>query len=185
MLQVDHRDSHDVDIFLPDAQLLPFLDPQKNDFDFEIQPSAYVGDGTRSLKLVFDQIGAIDFIVAGPLTASPTRQMDVEGVAVHVETVPEIITKKVYYRGPSIKPRDIFDMAAAAQQDAPALVRALRGYPKEAEKALATVTKLNPDFVNTAIAELAIRDAYRSVAANAIQKAKEILGAALKRSEAD
>jgi hypothetical protein len=39
MVQIGHRESHDVDIFLPDAQLLPFLDPQKRDFDFEILPS--------------------------------------------------------------------------------------------------------------------------------------------------
>ena len=26
MLQIDHRESDDVDIFLPDPQLLPFLD---------------------------------------------------------------------------------------------------------------------------------------------------------------
>ncbi|ABE64916.1 hypothetical protein Nham_4318 (plasmid) [Nitrobacter hamburgensis X14] len=30
---------HDVDIFLPDAQLLPFLDPKLHDFEFEIKPS--------------------------------------------------------------------------------------------------------------------------------------------------
>jgi hypothetical protein len=28
MIQIDHRDSEDIDIFLPDPQLLPFLDPQ-------------------------------------------------------------------------------------------------------------------------------------------------------------
>jgi hypothetical protein len=107
MLQIGHRDSHDVDIFLPDAQSLPFLDPQKNDFDFEIRPDACLGDGTRSLKIVFDRIGEIDFIVAGPLTPSPITAMNVEGETVQVETVPEIITKKVYYRGASITPRDI------------------------------------------------------------------------------
>jgi len=32
MLQIDHRESHDVDFFLRDPQLLPFLDPQKRDF---------------------------------------------------------------------------------------------------------------------------------------------------------
>ena len=36
MLQIDHRESHDVDFFLQDPQLLSFLDPQKHDFKFEI-----------------------------------------------------------------------------------------------------------------------------------------------------
>jgi Nucleotidyl transferase AbiEii toxin, Type IV TA system len=51
MLQINHRESHDVDIFLSDAQQLPFLDPQKHDFDFEIQPTAYEGDGARSPEI--------------------------------------------------------------------------------------------------------------------------------------
>lgn len=50
MLQIDHRISQDVDIFLPDPQLLSFLDPQKHDFNFEIRPADYNGDGARSLS---------------------------------------------------------------------------------------------------------------------------------------
>jgi hypothetical protein len=59
MLQVGHRESHDVDIFLPDAQLLPFLDPKLHDFEFEIRPSDYGGDGTGFLKLAFVGLGEI------------------------------------------------------------------------------------------------------------------------------
>jgi Nucleotidyl transferase AbiEii toxin, Type IV TA system len=57
MLQIDHRESHDVDIFLDDPQLLGFLDPAKHDFDFEILPSGYdTGDGFGFLKLAFKDI---------------------------------------------------------------------------------------------------------------------------------
>jgi hypothetical protein len=55
MLQIDHRESRDVDIFLDDPQLLPFFDPQKQDFKFDILPSDYGGDGTKFLKLTFNQ----------------------------------------------------------------------------------------------------------------------------------
>ncbi len=41
MLQIDHRESHDIDISLCDAQLLAFLDPKLHDFEFEITPSDY------------------------------------------------------------------------------------------------------------------------------------------------
>jgi len=116
MLQIDHRESHDVDIFLDDPQLLGYLDPRKRDFTFEIEPTDYQGDGAGSLKLVFGVIGEIDFIVAGAKTSSPTIQKTVEGEAVLLETIPEIITKKIYHRGTSIQPRDIFDIAAAAEQ---------------------------------------------------------------------
>ena len=76
MLQIDHRESRDVDIFLPDPQLLPFLDPKLHDFEFEIRPSDYGGDGTGFLKLSFEGLGEIDFIVAHAVTDIPTPLSD-------------------------------------------------------------------------------------------------------------
>lgn len=67
MLQINHRDSHDIDIFLDDHQLLGYLDPGRQDFDFSIAPTTYHGDGTGFQKLVFSGLGEIDFIVAMPL----------------------------------------------------------------------------------------------------------------------
>jgi hypothetical protein len=177
MLQIDHRESRDVDIFLSDPQQLPFLDPQKRDFQFEIQPDGFGGDGARSLRLVFDNIGEIDFIVAPTLTSSPTTQADIEGEAVLLETIPEIITKKIYYRAASIKPRDIFDVAAASKQHKDSLIKELRSYRDQVTQALSTIDRLNADFVNGAIAELAIKDSYKEIAKAAIPRSKEILRA--------
>lgn len=56
MLQIDHRESHDIDNFLPDAQLLPFLDPATHDFSFEIMPADYRGDGHGFLKIAFQDM---------------------------------------------------------------------------------------------------------------------------------
>ncbi len=117
MLQIDHRESHDVDIFLDDPQLLPFLDPKLHDFEFETKPSDYSGDGSSFLKLAFDDIGEIDFIVGPALTQMPTTRQVVEGEEVALETVAEIVTKKIHHRGSHIRPRDIFDVAAAAMHD--------------------------------------------------------------------
>lgn len=122
MLQIDHRESHDIDIFLPDPQLLAFLDPQKRDFKLEVSPT----EGTRFLKLAFKDIGQIDFIVGSSMTLSPTTQQTIEGETVELENVSEIIAKKIYYRGSHIRPRDIFDIAAAAEKHADAIVEALR-----------------------------------------------------------
>ena len=101
MLQIHHRESRDVDVFLSDPQLLPFLDPQMQDLECEIQPAEYTGDGARFLKMAFDKIGEIDFIVGRALTSLPTTQMVIDGEAVLLETIPEIITKKIYYRASS------------------------------------------------------------------------------------
>lgn len=172
MLQIDHRESHDVDIFLPDPQLLPFLDPQKRDFQFEIQPDAYEGDGARSLKLVFDKIGEIDFLVAAALTPSPTTQTNIEGETVLLETIPEIITKKIFYRGSSIQPRDIFDVAAAGERYADLVVAELRSYKAETTGALETLERLNPEFVNNAISQLLIREKFSGIAKTAIERSR-------------
>jgi hypothetical protein len=177
MLQIDHRESHDVDIFLSDPQLLPFLDPQKHDFKFEIFPTDYVGDGARFQKLAFKDIGVIDFIVGHAMTPSPTIPTTIEGETTLLETIPEIIAKKIYHRGASIKPRDIFDIAAAGEQHADSVIDALRTYRDEVSATLTTIAKLNPDFVKNAIAQLAIREKYNSVAETALERAKSILRA--------
>jgi Nucleotidyl transferase AbiEii toxin, Type IV TA system len=177
MLQIDHRESRDVDIFLPDPQLLPFLDPQTHDFEFEIPPAGHTGDGTGFLKFAFDDIGEIDFIVGRSLTSSPTMQSIVEGEPVLLETIPEIVTKKIHHRGSSIKPRDIFDIAAAGEKSADSIIKELRNYRDEVTTTLGTLDRLNPDFLNRAIAQLSIRTGYTAIAKTAIERAKEILRA--------
>jgi hypothetical protein len=175
MLQIDHRESHDIDIFLPDPQLLPFLDPKLHDFEFEISPSEYAGDGARFLKLAFDGIGEIDFIVGAVMTTPSVTRQTVQGEQVDLETVAEIITKKVHYRGASIKPRDIFDIAAAARHDRDALVRALKLYKDDVARSLATIARLKPEFVNAAISDLAIKDEFKPLAATALDEATALL----------
>ncbi len=128
MLQIDHRESHDIDIFLADAQLLSYLDPKLRDFEFEIRPSDYTGDGSQFLKLAFEGIGEIDFVVGSALTQHPTTMQTVEGEEVRLET-------------------------------------------------LAAIERLNPEFVNAAIAGLAIKDSHRPIARTAIADARELLQA--------
>jgi hypothetical protein len=177
MLQIDHRESHDVDIFLPDPQLLPFLNPQTHNFNFDIRPADFRGDGAKSLKFAFENIGEIDFIVGSSLTSTPTKLTTVEGEVVQLETIPEIITKKVYYRGSSMQPRDIFDIAAASGAHANSIISELKPYKDEVTKALFVLEKLNPAFVNQAIANLAIKSKYEWVSKTAIERTKEILRA--------
>lgn len=176
MLQIDHRISHDVDIFLPDPQILPFLDPQKHDFNFEIRPADYTGDGARLLKLGFE-FGEIDFIVAPPLTSSPTMQATVEGEIALLETIPEIIAKKIYHRGASIAPRDIFDIAAGSEKHAESIIKELGSYRDSVTRTLAAIDKLKPDFVSAVINQLSIKDPYKLIANVALEKTRELLRA--------
>ena len=175
MLQIDHRESHDVDLFLQDPQFLSFLDPQKHDFKFEIWPSDYEGDGAGFLKLAFKNIGEIDFIIGQPKTTHPTVEREIEGEKTLLETVPEIITKKIVYRGATIKPRDIFDIAAAGEQHADKIIAELRSYKTEVASTLEALERLNPEFVNNAISQLMIREKYLPIAKTAIERTKQII----------
>jgi len=175
MLQIDHRESDDVDIFLTDPQLLPLLDPQRHDFQFEIRPFDYKGDGARFLKLGFDKIGEIDFIVGAALTTMPTIEHTVLGETVLLDSIPEIITKKIHYRGARINPRDIFDIAAAGEQHAASIIKELKAFRSDVAKTITTIDKLNPDFVNDAIAQLLIKEQYAAIAKTALERAKDIL----------
>jgi hypothetical protein len=177
MLQIEHRESRDIDVFLSDPQQLPFLDPRTQDFTFEIRPADYGGDGARSLKFVFDDIGEIDFIVATALTSSPTTSCLIEGEPVLLDTVPEIITKKIYHRGASLTPRDIFDIAAACEQHEDSIKTELRNYRNEVADALVRIDTLRADFVNATIARLVIMDPYRAIASASIERTKAILRA--------
>ena len=60
MLQIGHRDSHDIDLFVSDAQYLPFLNPETQGFELGLVPSGYETDGTRALKIVFDGVGEVE-----------------------------------------------------------------------------------------------------------------------------
>ena len=178
MLHIGHRESRDVDIFFADPQFLPFLDPEKRDLNFEVPPSGYDGDGSRFLKFTFNGLGEIDFISAPQLTAVPSAPMEVVGVVTLVETVTEIIAKKVFFRGASITPRDIFDIAAAAQDNRDGLIAALREFPAQVAATRAQLDRLNPDFVARSIAQLMIRPEFVALTEMALGDAKALLAAA-------
>jgi len=178
MLQIDHRESHDVDIFLDDPQVLGFLDPSRHGFNFQqVEPSAYHRDGSRFLKIVFGDIGEIDFIVGMQMTDNPTILREIEGEETQLETIPEIIAKKVFHRCASIRPRDLFDIAAASDEYSDSIISALRPYQTHVGTTLVTIEKLNPHFVNGTIRSLQIREKFLPISRTAIDRAREVLRA--------
>jgi predicted nucleotidyltransferase component of viral defense system len=102
----------------------------------------------------------------------------VEGKSILLETVPEILAKKIYHRGARIAPRDIFDIAAGSETQADSIINELRRYPDEVAKALAAIERQNPDFVNAAIRQLLIKDPYLAIAKTARERTIEVLEAA-------
>lgn len=182
MVQIGHRESHDIDIFLDDPQLLGFIDPAKSSVLFETVPDGYQGDGARFQKFAFESLGEIDFIVAGPLTETPFVPHVIDGRTIKLETVPEIIAKKIYYRGAEAKPRDIFDLAAAASTQRAAVVCALQAFPERVSMAKDRLDALNPEFINRTIAQLMIKPGYATMAGDSLTMAKALLDEVLRSS---
>lgn len=128
MLRYAHRNSHDIDIFLPDPQWLSLLSPRFND-----TIDAWVSDyqeGPTWLKLAMP-MGEIDFIVALDLTTSPSISTTIHGRPVKIETPAEIIAKKLRHRGGSLRPRDILDIAVVQSRDPGPLWASRRAWVQE------------------------------------------------------
>jgi hypothetical protein len=179
MIQIGHRESHDVDIFIDDGQILGFLDPAKVDLHFKEKPADYGGDGARFQKFAFTNIGEIDFIASGHLTDAAFVVKQIEGRDVKLEAIPEIIAKKVYHRGSEAKARDVFDIAAAARSHRAEVVAALKGYPDQVAQTLERLSKLNPEFVSETIGQLMILPDFLDLAPESLAIAKSLLGEVL------
>jgi hypothetical protein len=169
MLQIDHRESHDIDLFLDDPQILPFLNPETQDIPLHRMPDSYNGDGSRTLKLAYMDLGEIDFICAPSITYDPVRVSEVRGRALALETPAEIVAKKVYFRGGSFQPRDMFDLAAVvAQYGEEYVVAALQQCGTErCQIALDTVERATPEAVTAINTQLMVRDATRHLVGEA------------------
>ncbi len=176
MLQIDHRESHDIDLFLDDPQLLPYIRATLEDLNFEIGAPSYSGDGVGHLKVAFENVGEIDFIVTGQITEKNTRSTNVLSRSIELETIAEIIGKKIRYRGGNLQPRDVFDIAAACH----------KGFTDEIEKALSIIPEyrkvaakkldsLNPDYINEIISQLMIKSDFEEMSKESILIASEVL----------
>ena len=107
-LRYKHRESKDIDIFITDAQWLPYLTPRLNP---GLRGHKDYEEASNYVKVAFDE-GAIDFIVSPHLTPNHSTPEDICGHRIQVETPVEIVTKKLFYRAHSIKVRDVVDTAA-------------------------------------------------------------------------
>jgi len=104
MLELGHRVSRDIDLFLRDPQWIGFLSPRLNEKVGGLV-QGYEEDATF-LKLTFSE-GEIDFIVRMSLMGLPPEFS--EKSLFPLEPVEEVLAKKLFYRGAFLTPRDLFD----------------------------------------------------------------------------
>jgi len=176
MIQIYHRESHDIDLFLDDPQLLPYVEAAVAEMQFALGEATYNGDGSGHLKIAFDGIGEIDFIVTGHVTERPTTETHIEGRQVSLETVPEIVAKKIRYRGSRIQPRDIFDIAAAVTSGHSAeILAALATISDHVATTIRQIETLSEDYISNSISQLALRETSAGLIMTARDTALETL----------
>ncbi|HEX6014300.1 MAG TPA: nucleotidyl transferase AbiEii/AbiGii toxin family protein [Geminicoccaceae bacterium] len=130
-LSLGHRASIDVDIFLPDATALRALSPQRNP-TVRALTSRWQEPG-HYLKLELEQ-GEVDFISAPLLTGPGTVAWPYRGRDLPLETVAEVLAKKLHWRGSRVLARDVFDLEAARRLDPAGFVQAIAAVPEGARR---------------------------------------------------
>ncbi|MHB1479368.1 MAG: nucleotidyl transferase AbiEii/AbiGii toxin family protein [Acidithiobacillus ferrooxidans] len=120
MFKYRHRLSHDVDIFITDAQYLTALSPRLNDKVEDL--TVHYREDSQHVKLIFDDLGEVDFVAAPRLVADSTQAATIHGRKVLLDKPEEIIAKKCFYRADGFTARDVFDMAVFLTKD-PAVVK--------------------------------------------------------------
>jgi hypothetical protein len=180
MLHINHRESHDIDMFLSDPQLLPYLNPETQDMNLQIEPSSYSTDGSRALKVTFDGVGEIDVICCGWMLENPSVREMVRGHSIELERPAEIIAKKVFFRGSRIEPRDMFDIACVAKHYGDEYIKeALSDIRPEAKVALEKAKGFTPTLASAVVGRLAVMPDFKDVQANAQPLAVKALSAAI------
>lgn len=111
MLRIGHRQSKDIDLFVPDPQYLGFVNPRLSDEAEEV--STDYEENAEFIKL-FLPAGEIDIVVGTALTDTPFDVVTHAGRDIKFETCAEIIAKKMWHRGNQAKARDLFDLCAVA-----------------------------------------------------------------------
>lgn len=117
-VDLGHRISHDVDVFLDSAAAMKELVPVANGvtraicWDFRLGRPMYDWPGNY-LKLIVSGKGEIDFLNTAPILDDPTVGFLFEDREIRRDRAAEVIAKKICYRGSQLKARDAFDLAGA------------------------------------------------------------------------
>ncbi|CAN7780671.1 nucleotidyl transferase AbiEii/AbiGii toxin family protein [Cupriavidus necator] len=180
MLRINHRQSKDIDLFVPDPQYLGYVNPRLSDAAEAITTD--YEENAEYLKLLLPT-GEIDIVVGTALTDRPFELVEYAGRPIRVETNAEIVAKKMWHRGDRAKARDLFDLCAVAKADPEAIAMAAPFMERHGEKFL-EVLGAREDFLRRdfeAIDALDFHDSFDQCA----ELGRRIIGHALGRQPAD
>lgn len=176
MLRMGHRQSRDIDLFIPDPQMLGYLSPRLSE---EVQAiTTDYEENAEFIKLYLPH-GEIDVVVGEALTAAPFDLVSHGGRDIRVETSAEILAKKLWHRGDRGTARDLFDLCAVARHEPEALARAAPFFSRHAAQFIHRLQ----DRADIARREFAAIDAlgFNQTFDECLDQAREILGPSIRR----
>jgi len=138
-LEIQHRISYDIDVFVKDGDLLRALSPNRNKAARRItdhwqEPGNYI-------KLEREE-GAIDFILASDVTDVAPWPYRFRNREIRIDDPVEILAKKLKYRGSQMVPRDIFDILAIDRFDPEIARKAAASTPEGARRAADRIRRM-------------------------------------------
>jgi hypothetical protein len=140
-----HRLSKDIDIFLDDVQILSVLSPR---FNNKSEDALDYDEMSQYISLTFPE-GKVDFIASPQITKFPAQKQQFLGHEVLLDDPVEIVSKKLYFRGGQVLPRDVFDLAVLfASNRRQDLLSAALAMPDKVNQFVNAFSKQmqNPDF---------------------------------------
>jgi len=175
----NHRYSTDIDIFVHcKSDITLMLRPQEWSVDFlhMLQELGYTGD--CKVHPVYTEITIkdsykIQFFSVEDKTRNPYQIVDLWGEKIQIESIEEIIAKKIFYRAHKGNTRDLFDIAIAIHKK-PSLFSELLIPMEKFKELFETVSKIkqNNELQNEYIAEIKLmnpNEQYLSLAMNTIK----------------
>jgi hypothetical protein len=115
LFYLQHRRSYDLDIFVLDPQYFSFLSP-KWFIDHQAVFQLEYLEKADHISLATLTNVKVDILLAPNLTDKPSTLKRVGSVECYVESMEEIIAKKIRYRRAQAKARDIVDIGVAVSK---------------------------------------------------------------------
>lgn len=143
MFNYHHRLSKDVDIFVSNTQYFNGLSPKLNDV---AEDADFYQEGERFISLSYPE-GKIDFVKAFQVSDYLPTLKHVFNQNIFVDDDIEIVTKKVFFRGASLHPRDLYDLATVYLGPRRSeLVNALINIPEQLQEFHDALQRVGPGF---------------------------------------
>ena len=176
MLRHDHRESKDIDLFVPDPQYLGYVTPRLNTVAESIALS--YEESSDAVKMYCED-GEIDIVVGAPLTKLPFAICAFKKRVIKVETTAEILAKKMWHRGNRATARDLFDLCAMADLE-PAAIKAAGPFMARHGAEFLRQLEQRQDYLSVQFAAIDARGFSRSYD-DCVRQAQKLLRPLLER----